>query len=702
MAFKDILAEQWSGGDGHDAELFLGEAMAFLNGDTAIVNIEADRGWVATQLGLPQSSLEWIKGPSNAKGGMYVAVERKGLRVYIHENRSTAYVDAHCPLSNEEIKERLKTSFGMVCTQEIQRKTKPWILVAQEHPARMGDHRYLSVSVSKLEQAQSFMEMGDDLIRLNQERLEAAPLTAVLYGDHFYFDGDRPPNWVDIFGKPLPASLDASSFHLGRGIKKVEDGLWKVTIPGFLTLDQGRLEVHQPIVVQSDGSQAHYLYHRDTGVISKIELDKHLKAAAVVHGSCSDLMERLQELHQQKPMGVRMVLCAQGTQAKDGQDARLEWLVPPLDSPGKVQEDGSIDYREGERVFVVEVGQTIAKKIHVEKGVMGINVRGEKTECKAGKDLHFEAGSGVEVVEEGTTTLYKCLEKGVPKLNRHSVEVVPSLFLPEGVNYNTGNIDFAGAVVVSGSIQSGFSLKADGDVTVFDSIENGATVTCRGKLRVGRGIIGAKTRVICKGNMETRFVQDATVMGGGDLLITDHLYHANIRCAGRVKVDRCSSSNRSGSIIGGYTWGVGGLKAHYVGSQGDIPTEVGVGPDDIMEREYRFHQNRLNDLHQQVTLIVDKLKLPKVTPEVLKKIKEKTPLYVPVIERLEELISQYQHQLGIVKKVKPLDEGVDATIDIQNRCFPKTQLGHGRFRRLLDKANFSKRWKVKDEALVGE
>ena len=65
------------------------------------------------------------------------------------------------------------------------------------------------------------------------------------------------------------------------------------------------------------------------------------------------------------------------------------------------------------------------------------------------------------------------------------ISVLNVYHVPGNVGYATGNIDFAGSVVIRGDIENGFVVKAEGDVTVGGNVEGGSiyadgNITIRG------------------------------------------------------------------------------------------------------------------------------------------------------------------------------------------------------------------------------
>ncbi|MFH0774701.1 MAG: FapA family protein, partial [bacterium] len=136
----------------------------------------------------------------------------------------------------------------------------------------------------------------------------------------------------------------------------------------------------------------------------------------------------------------------------------------------------------------------------------------------------------------------------------------------------TGNVDFVGTILITGSILDGFKVKAGGDVLVRDAIDGGQ-IEAKGKVEVIKGIRKAQIRA---GEVKANFIEGSVVSAKkinilGDIILSDisgeEVSARRIR-GGRV---RCSLS----------------IETDEVGSSVGIKTrlEVGIVPEDRNEME---------------------------------------------------------------------------------------------------------------------
>ena len=86
-------------------------------------------------------------------------------------------------------------------------------------------------------------------------------------------------------------------------------------------------------------------------------------------------------------------------------------------------------------------------------------------------------------------------EKG-KRAKRINIAVYPISNIDSDIDYHTGNIDFNGDVVISGSVQPQFSVKATGTISIGGYVEPGEYISAGGDILVKRGVVGANTELV--------------------------------------------------------------------------------------------------------------------------------------------------------------------------------------------------------------
>jgi len=246
---------------------------------------------------------------------------------------------------------------------------------------------------------------------------------------------------------------------------------------------------------------------------SRQDIEKVLQEKNVVYGIRDDLI-------------TEPLVIARGTNPLDGQNATIEYV---FDSDadalrGKPTEmvDGRVDFYNLHFVHNVEPGEVLAVKTPAGQGTPGYTVTGEELPAKGGKDVQLAIGKNVELADDNTRVL--ATAKGHVILTGNKLSVSNVYEVRGDVDFNTGNIEFNGTVIVKGSVREGFKVVADGDVEVLNTIADGV-VECSGSLKVKNGIVGrTKSRIKTGGNVVTRFIENSAVESGADVIRRS--YHA--------------------------------------------------------------------------------------------------------------------------------------------------------------------------------
>jgi len=254
-----------------------------------------------------------------------------------------------------------------------------------------------------------------------------------------------------------------------------------------------------------------------------------------------------------------------------GRPGSIKFFVTLEDIP-RHRDNQKIDYRDISCFKEIKNGTLLAERIPFKQSVPGVNVFGEPIDIPKVKDIIFSYGNGVS--EEYTPDLvrYVAQEHGVLEMNDNYLNVVPELVIHGDVGNATGNIKYSRSVSVKGNILSGFKVEC-GDLTVRESIEDVAEVTCTGDLFVSKGILGERTKVTVAGNAKTGIVQGASLRVQGDLTIEEFAYHSKIFCGKTLTVNGKGLTTREkGCIIGGSLSCLNTMKLHSVGSEATLTT----------------------------------------------------------------------------------------------------------------------------------
>ena len=226
-------------------------------------------------------------------------------------------------------------------------------------------------------------------------------------------------------------------------------------------------------------------------------------------------------------------------------------------------------------VLLIEDGWNIFNKPVMPEKVKVLKLKGNKN-CRISEDgLTLFAGVN------GHVSLYN---------NEVSVSNVYTVL---GVDASTGNIDYDGSVVVNGDVESGFAVKASGDVEVKGSV-GGASIRAKGNVVLMRGMNGGTSgEIIAGGNVVTKFLEGATVRAGGSVS-AESIMRSTVFAGTEVYVD-----GKRGFIAGGQVSAKERVVAKTLGSEMGAATLIEVGADPTLKESVKKMQAQVADAEKK-------------------------------------------------------------------------------------------------------
>ncbi len=274
------------------------------------------------------------------------------------------------------------------------------------------------------------------------------------------------------------------------------------------------------------------------------------------------------------------VLIASGKPAEDGLDSRFESLLPEMkERVPQVDEEGIANFRDLGEILVVYTGDSLMRRHPAGAGEPGFTISGTPIPAKEGVSLEFTAGlEGAEIDSNDADLLIAKID-GCPYLIPNGVKVEP-VYTVKNVDLHTGNIDFLGTVIVTGEVQSGMTIKADGDIHIKGSTE-GARLIAKGDIVVIGGLIGHPEKLENEltidpiteagGSVNANFTQNAVINAGQGIFIRDYTMMCTLTAAVQIIV---GDGSRRGHIIGGVATAGQLVKAKTIGSPSRSRTVV--------------------------------------------------------------------------------------------------------------------------------
>lgn len=308
----------------------------------------------------------------------------------------------------------------------------------------------------------------------------------------------------------------------------------------------------------------------NSGKITPDEIIKLLNKNNIIYGVAS--REKITAFLNTDFSEEKTFLVAKGTPSTLGCEASIEYHFD-IDhlKAGAVNADGNIDFRErGERPRV-QSGDLLATKRPMESGKPGIDINGNPIPVPDAKDIPLKCGEGVLVSENGLE-VYAAID-GQPNLTlAGDVSVFAELIIDGDVDFNTGNIDFDGNVVVKGTIIDGFTIKC-GNLTAQEIF--GAKIVAIGDVHVSGGII--RTQIKAEGNVNAKFIMNSNIKSFGSVLVDKEVIDSKIRSSGKFIATR-------GKILSSFISAKMGFESMIVGSDASNPCRINVGIDDNIKK----------------------------------------------------------------------------------------------------------------------
>ena len=304
-----------------------------------------------------------------------------------------------------------------------------------------------------------------------------------------------------------------------------------------------------------------------------------LKNNRVYYGINEDYLRAFVE----KPVYKEKVVVAEGLKPAPGDNAFIQYNFETDQSKLKLREgsNGRIDFKEINIIKNVVEKQPLAKKIPAQQGVLGRTVTGKMIPTRDGRDIPLPVGKNVHVGEDGVTIIADI--SGQVVLAGGKINVEPIYTVSGDVNLKTGNIIFLGTVVISGSVEDGFTVKATGNIEVNGTVGK-AELDAEGDIIVHQGITGKGAGKIRAGrSIWARFIENSFVESGNMVVVSDGIINSQVDAFKRI-----ICKGKRAHIVGGRLRASEEINAKILGSPTsgtETICEVGIDPASKMQLE---------------------------------------------------------------------------------------------------------------------
>lgn len=346
--------------------------------------------------------------------------------------------------------------------------------------------------------------------------------------------------------------------------------------------------------------------------ISMAEFLNDLRYKNVVSGV---QMQALQDHFMSEDFYCTDIEVAIGKQPVHGEDDRIEYYfnIEPHIKP-TLREDGSVDYYNLNTINHCKKGDILARIIRGDDGTPGTNVLGQRINPRTVKKLRMRATANT-VLSEDMLELSAKVDGHVTYADGQVF--VSDVYIVENVDMSTGNIEYSGSVQINGNVNSGFIVKAGGNV-VINGVVEGAQIIAEKDIVIARGMNGMSRGMLkAGGDITAKFLENATVMADG-FVYTESILHCNVSSGIEVRV-----TGKKGFITGGHVQANNKVVVKNLGAEMGASTIVEVGVDPKIKAEFSKLQKEITEIVKAIRIaqpvvagfMEKKAKGARITPE---------------------------------------------------------------------------------------
>lgn len=416
----------------------------------------------------------------------------------------------------------------------------------------------------------------------------------------------------------------------------------------WMPTDVGLVE----IVVSPDSMRAMARVNPDGDESDRAEAKLLSILAAQSIDITEDVRDRVRLLSERlgaKDYPLEDVLLAQGAPPEPGTDGRVEWN-PDCDptqrhfEPPEETLSGVVDHYARSTIVSISEGDLVCTLVPPVPGTPGRDVFGREVPAKKVHrcPLHFGEGLAEKDGEPGRIV---ATISGRVNYVGNQVWISPLLTIYRHVDFQVGNIDFDGDVLIRGNVLDLFTVKCTKSLVIRGLVE-GARIECGGDLAISGGVAGKEKAVIVSGGkVAARFIDNATVVAAGDVVVEKEMVNSTIA------TESCLITR--GAITACKIEAAGGIEAGIVGSKSGIRTELSVGSSretfrrlgradrDIVALEEKIERHR----GQLTPLLQRQASLPLIQKNTLTRLLKEVKAEMEELDRLKLEREQLQNSI---------------------------------------------------------
>jgi len=391
--------------------------------------------------------------------------------------------------------------------------------------------------------------------------------------------------------------------------------------------------------------------------LEAVQAESALKANHITHGINQEIISESIEKCNSGQTAVEHVLIASGTKPLKASPEHIN-LKPDFYNNSKtvIRKDGSVDYKASSPFVMVKKGEAVGKIFSYRAGENGHDVTGEAIPFKV-KDMQiFKPGENLEAKD----SLLMSMVFGRFMIDGDLIFVTEVLEIGTDVDYHTGNVSFAGDIIIDGVIHDGFRVAGGGSIRCKKIIKN-AEVLSRGDLQLDLGVKGRGSALVrINGIIRSKFLEQGTIESRTGLDISTSILSCRINTLGKLKM------GQKGTVVTSDIIAEKGVEVFNLGRENCAPSKIWCGVSFVENRKLDHLKTRHDVLEDKIF----KLEMKKKPPyDLLVQMKQALVAQEKEIEKLEKEICTFE----------------DARIIVHGTLFAGTEIKICKYKKLIEK-----------------
>ena len=347
--------------------------------------------------------------------------------------------------------------------------------------------------------------------------------------------------------------------------------------------------------------------------------------------------------------------------------------IPPV-APHSYQFDWKVDFGHSNAVSVTR-GETILETFFQKTGKKGSDVFGTIIEIDQATPLKLpQTDSTIRVIKQEKKISFVAAVHGELTRTGDKLEILNSKVIDTDVNTETGDIIFAGDVIINGSVESERSVKAGGCLTV-NGDAGVSLVYTKESLLMNGGIRGENRGTAwAKNTMAIQFAETARLFAGGNIYISEYGFRCVVKTNGALIIN-----GEPGSFIGGNAHAARGMSVRNLGDYKTVRTIISFGQDYLIKDKIEVYEKQTQENLLELARIEAELKNTETPADRIQELRE---------QKVILLKSNTALGIKIFKLKENFESHIPSEVKITGTVYPGVILeSHGRYYEVREPAS---------------